>query len=88
MRHYFIAALTAIALSPILAAPPQACSVVSGYRVPTNLELVEKAPLILHARVVGEVEVEDAWDRALVVEPLEALKGTLPEGRIAISRNA
>ncbi|MCD1589147.1 hypothetical protein K7H13_00060 [Qipengyuania citrea] len=88
MRHYFIAALTAIALSPILAAPPQACSVVSSYRVPTNLELVEKAPLILRARVVGEVEVEDAWDRALVVEPLEALKGTLPEGRIAISRNA
>ena len=87
MRHYFIAALASIALSPVLTVPAQACSVVSSYRVPTNLELVEQAPLILRARVVGEVEGEDAWDRALVVEPLEALKGTLPEGRIEILGN-
>lgn len=87
MRHYFIAALAALALSPLLAAPAQACSVGSGYRVPTNLELVDKAPLILRARVVGEVEGENAWDGALVIEPLEALRGSMPEGRIEISGN-
>lgn len=46
-------------------------------------KLAQRAPLILRARVVGE----DAWDRTLVVEPLEALKGTLPERRIEISVN-
>jgi hypothetical protein len=70
MKHYFIAALASIALVPVLAVPAQACSFVSSYRVPTNLELVDQAPLILRARVGGEVEGEDAWDRALVVEPL------------------
>lgn len=83
-----MAALAALATSAISANPAQACSVVSGYRVPTNLELVDKAPLILRARVVGEVEGEDAWDRKLVVEPVEALKGTMPEGRLEISGNS
>ncbi|MEA3017256.1 MAG: hypothetical protein QOI38_1978, partial [Sphingomonadales bacterium] len=42
--------LTALGLSllPLLsAAPAAACSVIEGYRVPTNLELAERADLIL-----------------------------------------
>ncbi|MXP30092.1 hypothetical protein GRI58_14885 [Porphyrobacter algicida] len=63
----------------------QACSVVKDYRVPTNLELVGKTALILRARVVGEVKGDGMWDSKLVVEPIAALKGTMPSGRVEIA---
>ena len=61
--------------------PAIACSVTPDYRVPTNLELAKGAELVLLGRVVGE-ETEDGsgpWDSALLVEPIEAIKGEAPE---------
>ena len=76
----------ATALSAVSLAPQQAtaCSVVDDYRVPTNLQLVEQSSLIVRARVVGSVEKDNWLDRELIVEPIEALKGELPQGQIAI----
>lgn len=67
-----------------LATSAQACSVVDDYRVPTNLELAEQAPTIILARVVGEIRGETTWDRRLLIQPVEAIKGGLPEGTIEI----
>lgn len=67
--------------------PAFACSVVDSYRVPTNLELAQSAQLILLGRVAGEripADKDDWHDRAILVTPVAALKGTLPNGPIAI----
>lgn len=66
----------ALALAAALAASPAgACSVVSTYRVPTNLELAERADTI----VLGTVERQEgeggAFDTAVVVRPTLLLKG-------------
>lgn len=68
-----------------LATPAIACSVVPDYRVPTNLELAEEAELVLLGRVVGEVEGADPWDTRLLVEPVRAIKGEVPEGTVSIA---
>ena len=65
-----------------LASPAMACSVTPDYRVPTNLELAEGAELVLLGRVVGEAKADGGgpWDSALLIEPIEAIKGETPEG--------
>lgn len=71
-------ALTALAL---LAAPlpAAACSVAAGYRIPTNMELVESADLILLATVSeGEAASDDAAEPRIDIQPLAALKGEMP----------
>lgn len=84
MRYCHIAVSAAIAALGF-ATPARACSVVNDYRVPTNLELAEKAPTIVLGRVVGEVEGESSWDGKLLVEPVETIKGDLPEGTLEIN---
>ena len=84
MRYYHIAA-AAFFSSLAVAGPAQACSVVDDYRVPTNLELAEKAPVIVLGRVVGEVEGESSWEGKLLIEPVETIKGDLPEGILEIN---
>lgn len=84
MRYYHIFAAIALGFPLSFASDASACSVSDEYRVPTNLELAAQSPLILRARVVGETKGRSAWDSKLVVEPISALKGTLPSGRIAI----
>jgi len=68
-------ALRAFAVAASLAASPAAaCSVVSTYRVPTNLELVERADTIL----LGTVEREEGSERSIgevIVRPTLLLKG-------------
>lgn len=78
MARFFLLAAATLTLST----PAIACSVVPDYRVPTNLELVEEAELVLLGRVVGEAKEDggDPWDSALLVEPIEAIKGETPEG--------
>lgn len=80
--------LTALAAAATLtlATPAIACSVTADYRVPTNLELAEEAELVLLGRVVGEVAGADSWDRKLLVEPVQAIKGAMPEGTVSIAR--
>jgi len=79
-------ALTATAILSGVIAPPaaQACSVVSDYRVPTNLELAADAQLILLGKVSGGDEADGPLESAITVEPVEAVKGTMPPAPITI----
>jgi len=69
-----------------LATPAVACSVTADYRVPTNLELAANAELVLLGRVVGEVEGAEPWGRKLLIEPVQAIKGEMPEGTVSLAR--
>lgn len=65
--------------------PAAACSVAPGYRVPTNIELVERADLILLGTVTdGDFEPDGTPEQMIAVEPVAALKGTMPSGPIAL----
>lgn len=85
MKHSFAVALAAIALTAVPAASASACSVVGDYRVPTNLELAEGAELIMLGRVISEKRTEGkARQNAILVQPLSAIKGTLPTAPIEL----
>ena len=73
----------AIALA-LVAAPAAACSPAPDYRVPTNLELAGHADSIVVARVVGSQQDEQGQPTALVIRPLTAVKGPMPQGDIAL----
>ena len=80
--------LTLLAAAAFLAAPlpALACSVVPGYRVPTNIELVERADLILLGTVGdGEFEPDGPPEQRIAVNPVEALKGATPSGSLLLS---
>ena len=70
-------ALLGLTLLPALqAAPVVACSVVSGYRVPTNLELAERADLVLLGTAERDVPGAADYDIGqVVVRPVALLKG-------------
>jgi hypothetical protein len=79
--------LSQLAVAALLAAPLPAfaCSVAPGYRVPTNLELVERADLILLGTVTDGDFAPDSTDEQMIsVEPVAALKGAMPTGPIAL----
>ena len=76
-----IAASLALALA---AAPAAACSVGADYRVPTNLELAGHADTIVLARVVGAHQDGEGRQTAVVIRPLETIKGAPQEGDIAL----
>lgn len=79
--------LTQLAVAALLAAPLPAiaCSVAPGYRVPTNLELVERADLILLGTVTDGNFAPDSSDEQMIsVEPVAALKGAMPTGPIPL----
>lgn len=78
----------ALAALALLAAslPAAACSVVPGYRIPTNMELVESADLILLATVSeGETAPDDTTEPRIQLEPLAALKGEMPAGPLTMT---
>lgn len=65
--------------------PALACSVAPGYQVPTNFELVERADLILLGTVTdGDFAPDSTPEQMIAVEPVEALKGAMPGGPIAL----
>lgn len=65
--------------------PAIACSVAPGYRVPTNMELVERADLILLGTVTAGDFESDSTDRQMIaVEPVAALKGAMPTAPVAL----
>lgn len=80
MRHLLSAAALALVAAPL---PALACSVAAGYRVPTNMELVERAGLILLGTVTAG-DSDDAGQQMVAIEPVEALKGAMPSGPIAL----
>ncbi|MDV3456468.1 hypothetical protein RZN05_05690 [Sphingomonas sp. HF-S4] len=79
-----------LALAAIGATPAYACSVVPGYRVPSNYELVDKADLVVLARVASgpasEALKDGNWGKPQVrLEPIRAIKGVLPAEPLAVS---
>ncbi|MDG2532281.1 hypothetical protein P6144_01350 [Sphingomonas sp. HITSZ_GF] len=64
-----------LALPLLLIAPASAfaCSVQQGYHLPGNVELIEKADLVVLARVEG-----DGPDFTVRLRPEKALKGRIP----------
>ena len=65
--------------------PAAACSVAPGYRVPTNIELVERADLILLGTVTdGDFEPDGTPEQMIAVEPVAALKGAMPSAPVAL----
>jgi hypothetical protein len=58
------------------AVPSTACSVVRGYRIPSTLELTQRADAIVLARVEGGVAARpSARDERLTLAPILSLKG-------------
>lgn len=82
MRPLPLLAAAALLAAPL---PALACSVAPGYRVPTNMELVESADLILLGTVAeGAFEPDSTPEQMIAVEPVEALKGATPSGPLAL----
>lgn len=83
------AVLTLIASLFLCAAPSAACSMDEGYKVPTNFELVEKAKVIVLARV-ERVPASDAvgnnspMSQMVTLRPLRFLKGTATANELAV----
>lgn len=95
LRARILAVLSLISAT-LLSAPAQGCSVGNDYRVPTNMELVERADTILIARVTGGIAVPDAngsegdaesddpEDWFITLDPLVTIKGAAADGPLAL----
>lgn len=82
MRPLPLLAAAALLAAPL---PALACSVAPDYRVPTNLELVERADLILLGTVTeGDFAPDSSEEQMIAVEPVAALKGAMPGAPIAL----
>lgn len=82
MRTLLPLAALALAAAPL---PALACSVVPGYRVPTNIELVQRADVILLGIVEdGDPESGSSEEMMIRVQPVEALKGEWPTEPVAL----
>jgi hypothetical protein len=82
-----LAAATSLGLAfalALAAVPAAACSPGPDFRVPTNLELAGHADAIVVARVMGTHRDEAGQPTALVIRPLAAVKGPMPDGDIAL----
>jgi hypothetical protein len=79
-----VLAVLALAVATV---PAAACEPGPGYSAATNLELVASAPTIVLAQVIaGELDPGgDPFESTITIRPLEALKGALPEGDIALA---
>ena len=76
--------LTLAALAAIMVPPAAACSPAPGARVPTNIELAARADLIFVGKVTGGTSDFDAGDWNIVVGPVAAIKGELPDGDLTL----
>ena len=84
LRPFLASLAPALALAAV---PAAACEPGPGYHTPSNLELATNAPTIVLAQVVaGELDPGgDPFKSTITLRPLEALKGPLPEGDIALA---
>lgn len=79
MRKLTGALFAAIVSALATVTPAQACSVVSGYRVPTTLELIDQAEAIVLARVVDGGSTTEVGFKDARLVPFALLKGaTMP----------
>jgi hypothetical protein len=75
MRSLSLLAAVVFLAAPL---PALACSVASGYRIPTNMELTESADMILLATVTGGTTMDEATDpdtMRIDIRPVAVLKG-------------
>ncbi|MBL8652532.1 MAG: hypothetical protein JNL35_19255 [Sphingopyxis sp.] len=72
------------ALALLWAPPAAACSPAPGARVPTNMELVDRAELILIGTVAGGTSDGGAGNRTITIHPVAALKGNPPPGDLTL----
>jgi hypothetical protein len=84
-----MAAMKRVLLSAVLLAlaplPALACQPSPDYRMPTNLELAGHAETIVLAHVTGQHVDERGRPTAVVITPITAIKGELPQGDIALA---
>lgn len=79
MRTLIGALFVAIVPALAIVSPVQACSVVSGYRIPTTLELVDQAEAIVLARVADGGATTESGLKEVRLVPFALLKGpTMP----------
>ena len=79
--------LAFLALLVLAATPGAACSVEEGYKVPSNFELVQKASVIILARVKEaptDIAAEKGMKPMVLLEPLRFLKGSAPTGDLRV----
>lgn len=91
MIRIALAATAVLAVPLLAAAPAAACSVVSSYRVPTNLELVERADTIVLATVERDdptptngQDMPPSMRMGLIVRPTVLLKGPALPGELRL----
>jgi hypothetical protein len=73
-----------IALALLQSIPAFACSVREGYRVPTNLELVQKADLIVLGKIVSGPDEASGLEPEVLIEPVRIFKGERPSGPLKV----
>ena len=83
MRSLLLGVIRLLAIAVTAAAvPAAACSPVKGYRPLTNFELVQKADLIVLARIVDGprqfANGPEPFSERVRIEPVRVLKGALP----------
>lgn len=72
-----LAAAFLIGVSAGLPSPAHACSMVAGYKVPTNLELAAQADTVVLATITGERPGKESWDGVVLTKPTLLLKGAV-----------
>lgn len=69
--------------------PASACSTVEGYRTSTNFELVQKAKLIVLARIIDGprqfADEPEPFSERVRIEPIRVLKGSLPSQPLTVT---
>lgn len=77
----------ALAAALLGTAPARGCSMVEGYKVPTNLELAAKAEAIVVAEIVADIPGRnDPGGGSLRLRPLSLLKGTVMPVEVILTR--
>ncbi|KQN40758.1 hypothetical protein ASG37_02985 [Sphingomonas sp. Leaf407] len=76
--------MAALLLAAVPVRPAAACSMMRGYKVPTNLELAATADTIVIAQVDSERKGKDAFGGVVLATPLALLKGSALPPRIEI----
>ncbi|MEP9401142.1 hypothetical protein [Sphingomonas sp. VNH70] len=76
--------VVALLLAAVPVGPAVACSVRSGYKVPTALDLAATADAIVIARIDGERKGPGEYDGTVLATPVAVLKGSTAPRRIEL----
>ena len=68
-----------VAFSLVSSAPSWACSPDGEYQPPTNIELIERADLVVLGRISARGATDAAHGTELNLEPIRSMKGSVPD---------